>query len=85
VDKDDDMDDVIYDVMDDDIMMSWMMSWMMSYMMSYMISYKVQIIIIILNNYISYGCCFGNFIQRVAHTYKLTWFLLFIISMINII
>jgi hypothetical protein len=59
--------------MDDIIMMSWMMS------------SKVQINIIILNNYISYGCCFDNFIQRVVHAYKLTWFLLFIISMTNII
>jgi hypothetical protein len=34
---------------------------------------KVQINIIILNNYISYGCCFDNFIQRIVHAYKLTF------------
>jgi hypothetical protein len=64
-------------------MMSYMMLWMMSQMMSCMISYmmlwmmssmdKVQINIIILNNYISYGCCFDNFIQHVVHAYKLTY------------
>jgi hypothetical protein len=38
-----------------------------------MMSSKVQINIIILNNYISYGCCFDNFIQHVVHAYKLTF------------
>jgi hypothetical protein len=49
-----------------------MMSWMMSSMD------KVQINIIILNNYISYGYYFDNFIHCVVQAYKLT-FIFFVI------